>query len=423
MTETLHDVIIVGGRCAGAALAAHLGRADLRVLVLERARLPSYPAVSTPFLLPHGMALLDELDLDPADYASGAPWLDEVVLEFGPHFEVRLPLPEVAGRRRFVVLDRRDFDDALWRHLDRHPSVERRDAFTVTGLLRDADGRVVGVRGRGEAGEETLRARAVIGADGRFSRVAREAGAAVVHARDDVPTHIYYAFWEGVAPYAAGAAPVAHIHAGLDGWSLVFMPMSRGRVSVVVQARSDRFEAEPGPPAEIYARALERYPAARRRLDGATRVSDIHGFKRMGNLFREAAGPGWALVGDAWHQKDSIDAQGIYDALYGARALARALVDWHRGACDWPTATARYAAEATAHCRPMFDATMARVKREIYATPPPLIARTVLRWLLTHPEYARRFGEVVVRTRDPATLLTPGLVARALGRGLLGRAG
>ncbi len=413
------DIVVVGGRPAGAMLAHHLGRAGIRTMVVDRACFPSYPAVSTPFLLPHGMALLDEVGLAPEDYAPGAPWLDEVVLEFGPHFDVRLPLAEYAGRRRFLVLDRQDFDDCLWSSLGQYDCVTRRDGFTVTGLLRDDAGVICGVRGRSAgADEEHIPARGVIGADGRFSRVARDVQARVVHRRDDVSTHVYYAFWEGVAPWSDGD-PVAHIHSSLDGWSAVFMPMSRGRVAVLVQSQSALFEAEAGRPSEIYLRALQARPAAWRRLEAARRVSAVRGFKRLGNLFREAAGPGWALVGDAWLQKDSIDAQGIYDALISARMLGRALVPWHRGDVDWRTATAAYADEATGHMRPMFDATMERLKREVYSIPPPFVAKTILRWLLTDAEYKRRFGEVLVRRRDPDRFVTPGLMLGALSRGLL----
>lgn len=414
----MYDVVIVGGRPAGASLAARLGLAGVRTLVVDRAKFPSYPAVSTPFLLPHAMALLDELGLSPDDYAPGAPWLEAIVLGFGGLFETRLPLAARAGRSRFVVVDRADFDGALWESLARCPSVTRRDGWTVTGLVREGE-RVVGVRGRGEGGEVELRARAVVGADGRYSRVAREVGAEVVHAREDVPTHIYYAFWEGVAPFDDGPA-VGHVHTSLDGWSFVFMPMSRGRVSVVAQSQSALWEAEAGAPAAVYERALRARPAVWRRLADARRVSAVSGIKRCPNLFREAAGPGWALVGDAWHQKDSLDAQGIYDALVASRFLAAELVRWHRGEVAWDAAMASYAARATGHLRPMFEQTMERLKREIYSTPPRWVAQSALRWLLTDPTYLRRFGEVAVRLRDPADFVTPGLVARALGRGAWG---
>lgn len=412
----MYDVIIVGGRVAGAALARRVGQAGLRVALVDRATFPSYPAVSTPFLLPHTLAELDELGLDAASYAPGAPWLEEVVLEFGAHFDLRLPLPEVAGRRRFVVADRSDFDEALWSSLGEIDTVERHQGVSVTGVLRDDDGAVCGVEARADGEAVRLEAPLVVGADGRFSKVAAAVGAEVVHQRTDVDTSIYYAFWEGVAPYDDGPE-VAHIYATLDGWSVVFMPISRGRVAVVVQARADLHEQAEGSPQQVYERALRQRPSSARRLANATMVSKVSGMKRMGNLFRQGWGPGWALVGDAWHQKDSIDAQGIYDALVGARLLSAQIVAWHEGA-DWARCGAAYEAGAIEVCRPMFDATMERVKREIHDIPPPLVAKTVLRWVLTDPEYARRFGAVVTRQRDPAALLTPGLMAGSVARGI-----
>lgn len=80
----------------------------------------------------------------------------------------------------------------------------------------------------------------------------------------------------------------------------------------------------------------------------------------------------------------------------GSALRSEALLTWHRGEATWAETTARYEAEATAKMRPMFEATMQRVKRETYSMP-PFIARTVLKWLVCDPEYQRRFGERVVR--------------------------
>ena len=71
MTDTNYDVIIVGGRPAGATLAARLGRQGLRVLLLERATFPSAPAASCPVIYPATMRLLDEIGADEREYARG----------------------------------------------------------------------------------------------------------------------------------------------------------------------------------------------------------------------------------------------------------------------------------------------------------------------------------------------------------------
>jgi hypothetical protein len=69
----------------------------------------------------------------------------------------------------------------------------------------------------------------------------------------------------------------------------------------------------------------------------------------------------------------------------------------------------------------MFEATMARVKREIYDSPPPIVAKTLLRWMLTHPEYGRRFEAMVTRQLDPTQFLTPPRLLGLAASGAVGR--
>src|SRR6188474_1995991 len=57
------DALIIGARCAGASTAIHLARAGKRVLVVDADELPSDLPLSTHWISPHGMALLDELGL------------------------------------------------------------------------------------------------------------------------------------------------------------------------------------------------------------------------------------------------------------------------------------------------------------------------------------------------------------------------
>ncbi|HRI10053.1 MAG TPA: enolase C-terminal domain-like protein, partial [Nannocystaceae bacterium] len=164
--------------------------------------------------------------------------------------------------------------------------------------------------------------------------------------------------------------------------------------------------------------------------DGATREPEAPGLgvtldrdrmARYHELFREPGGPGWALCGDAYHQKDSIDAQGIYDALLGAKELAAQVVRWHRGELTWEAAVAAYGASIYAACKPMFDATMRRLAREIYSVPPPAAAKTLMRWMLTNPAYGRRFAALVTRQLDPAAFLTPPLALSLVAGGALQR--
>src|SRR5258706_16017293 len=59
--ENHHDVIIVGARCAGATLAALLAKSGVRVLLLEAAPRGTDMPMSTHFVQPPGMDVLDTL--------------------------------------------------------------------------------------------------------------------------------------------------------------------------------------------------------------------------------------------------------------------------------------------------------------------------------------------------------------------------
>ena len=67
-----HDVIVVGARCAGAALATFLARRGVDVLLLERSSAGSEQVLSTHLVHPAGMKVLDELGVGDAVRAGDA---------------------------------------------------------------------------------------------------------------------------------------------------------------------------------------------------------------------------------------------------------------------------------------------------------------------------------------------------------------
>ena len=62
-------------------------------------------------------------------------------------------------------------------------------------------------------------------------------------------------------------------------------------------------------------------PPLRSAFATAEPVGDVHTVRRMEGYFRQAAGPGWVLVGDSGHFKDVVVGQGICDALRQSRSM------------------------------------------------------------------------------------------------------
>ncbi len=415
-----YDVIVVGGRPAGASLAARLGARGLSVLVVDKAEFPSHPEVpSCPIMYSSAVRLFEEIGFGEAAFAPAATRIRKGLVGFEGYFEATLDIPMTHGRNYLYGFDRGRFDHALWNHLGSFPSVERRAGFVVSNLLRDREDRVVGIEGapRGGAPERLGARLAVVGADGRHSLIARKAGARIIEEQAAHTSTIHFAEWEGLAPATSSGEPVLHIISTGRGRNVLFFPSCDGRVSVGIHARSDRATVG-GNPSAYYADQLRSLATVRRRIEGARQVGPLLGVRRIANRYREPGGPGWVLVGDAVHHKDPIDGQGIHDALVEARHLAALLVALHEQRLDWDALLARYRRAVMDETHKMFQATMQRLARDLYSDPPPLKIRTILRWALEDPEYQHRFLLFLTRTIQPEQFRTPLFMSGVIARGL-----
>ncbi len=417
-----YDVIIVGGRPAGSTLAARLGRQGLRVLMVERDTLPSLPAVSSPIIFSATMAMLDEIGADEAQYARGTPKIRRMVQVLSAENQFGIALPESHRRDYAYAVDRGRFDAALWENALRFPGVTGWQNFAVSDLLWEGDA-VTGIIGRcttvRDAPLQEIRARVVVGADGRFSTVARKAGAQVTDEHSDYPASIYYAYWQNVRPYDAdGAASVGY--AGAPGFAYLVMDSADNTAAVAVEGQSAQFESLPGQMESVYMDLLRRQPLVWERLQNAERITSVRGMRNVANLYRQPGGNGWALVGDAYHMKDPLDGQGIYNAVFMAKALAYAIRKWDSGELTWQEALAWYDETVRIRTYSMYRTVVNRVQMTLYAPQPPeWVLNTVSRWMFTDAATRDLLGRLITRQISPdlATLLTPPVMVTAMVRG------
>jgi 2-polyprenyl-6-methoxyphenol hydroxylase-like FAD-dependent oxidoreductase len=310
-TSRCYDVIVVGARCAGSPLATMLARSGLSVCLLDRASFPS-DTPSTHGIQPPGVKVLDRLGVMDRLLEATSPVEDGLVAIDDSRIEVR-GIARILGAPMLNV--RRVTLDAILLEAAAGAGAEVRTATNATGLLRNTAGRVVGV----ETTAGPLRAALVVGADGARSTVARLTGAAEYH-RTAARRIFLWSYFEGVDP-AERRVWLGSI--GSD--SFLASPTDAGLFLAAVVVPIERREELRGARERGYEQGLAGWPELRERLGGARRVGPVQMMSRWHGYFRESAGPGWVLLGDAGHFKDPTPGQGISDALRQAAALAPAI--------------------------------------------------------------------------------------------------
>jgi len=322
MTASDFDTIVVGARVAGAPLATLLARAGQKVLLLDADKLPSDQPMSTHFVQAIGMDWLDELGVG-ARIRALAPPSHRLRLDLLGH---GITMSYAGGRAGCCV--RRSVIDPVLQDAAVAAGAELRDRTEVVGLLREGD-RVVGVEARSGDKTEALRARVVVGADGRNSTVAKLTGAKEYLGYDNV-RFSYWGYWP--APRSWTADPEL---AGFDGLlefaadrTLRFaFQCDGGLLMLSVAPELSALETYRGNHTAAYVECLRAGRLTRLLVEDNQPVAPIHGFKKLRFFFRDAAGPGFALVGDAGLHKDPTPGVGMTDALRDARNLARALLE------------------------------------------------------------------------------------------------
>ena len=178
------DAIVVGAGPAGSAVATHLARAGLDVLLLEKSAFPR-EKVCGDGLTPRGVKQLIDLGIDTSPQAG---WLHNRGLRvLGGGVTLELSWPELASFPPYgVVRPRRDFDHLLVKHAQR-AGARLQEHTTVTEVITDErTGRVCGVHARTgpERRPVSYRAPLTVACDGVSARVALSAG---IGKRDDRP--------------------------------------------------------------------------------------------------------------------------------------------------------------------------------------------------------------------------------------------
>lgn len=310
------DAVVVGASLAGSAAAALLGRAGARVALVERHADPAaYKRICSHLIQGSGVPSLERLGLLEPALALGA---QRSHLNVWTRWGWIEPPPDAVARG--LNLRREKLDPLVRSAALDAPGVAPFLGHTAESLLRDeADGHVRGVVVRSRDGvETTLRARLVIGADGRGSKIAELSGVAkkvVPHGR-----FAYGMYCEGPSPARAPDASAWFLD---PQWAAAF-PTDDGLTFYAAMPTRDRLPEFRGDPERALRAFIANLPDPPPILD-SRRVGSLIGKLDMTNVRTDPVAPGLALIGDAAMAIDPLWGIGCGWAFQSAEWLCDAV--------------------------------------------------------------------------------------------------
>ena len=401
MTPTDCDVLIVGARVAGSSLAIRLAQRGHRVIAVDRDSFPS-DTISTHFLAFNAVDSLRRLEVLDRVLAAGfrpvhrhRAWIDDIAIEVpaGPPGAF-----SIAPKR--VVLDQVLIDRA------RECGAEVIERARADALVME-EGRVVGADVQMIGGEmRRIRARVVVGADGKTSQVARWVGAQRYNERP-AGRPVYLGYFHGVQDLAQTTIEMFFQD---ERFGFCF-PMRPDEHLLCVEARPAEFDEIRREPLAWLTATLRTLPGMEERMRTAEVDGRVVGIRSVDNCFRKPYGPGWALTGDAAYVKDPCTGYGVGDALLQGFLLGRALAAYLDGA-PWEETMASYQERRDAQMTPLYHQTVAALE----ASDAPKEDLDRVRVMLLHQQDARKLVRalpaLVEQIFDPMDRLRHAFVSR-----------
>jgi menaquinone-9 beta-reductase len=391
-----YDVAIVGASTAGCTAARLFALRGARVALIERRpAMDAYKTVCTHYIQSSATPTIEKLGLAPLIEGRGAVRnsIDLWTRDTGWIGVADGEAPEGYN------VTRRTLDPILRKLAADTSGVELIAGWTAVGLI--GNGRPTGVEIEDRAHERRgVSARLVVAADGRDSKLARFArvpGRVKPHGR-----FFYWGYWRGVRPATTRSKMWL-----LDPDCAYTFPNEDDLTVVLVAPHRDRLPEFHSDLEGAYRRMVGGLPDAPDLSDAALE-SKLLGKLELPNVFRRAARPGLAFVGDAALAADPLWGVGCGWAFQSADWLVEETADALDGGRDLDAALEGYRRRHRRRLLPHYlmicDIASGR--------PINAIERRLYRAAARDRVVRRAFEEVGSRRRSPARMLDPRVLAR-----------
>lgn len=302
------DVLVVGAGPAGAVAALVLARGGARVRLVDRAMFPRAKLCGDT-INPGALAIVDRLGVGAAVRAR-ARAITGMLLTGPGGATVAADYPHgVCG----AAIERRDLDlllldAAVAAGVDFMPGVR-----ALAPIVDDRSAHVVGAQVCTAAGKSDLRARLVIAAEGRHSRLGAALGLTRFAARPK--RWAFGAYFSGID----GLTTRGEMHIRANGY-VGIAPLVGGVANVCVVRLRERIDVA----AAVIADAIAGDPSLSARFARARRESPVVSLGPLAVDSAAAGCPGLLLAGDAAGFVDPMTGDGLRFAIGGGELAAEA---------------------------------------------------------------------------------------------------
>jgi menaquinone-9 beta-reductase len=305
------DVLIVGAGPAGSIAALMLARAGVRVRLVDRARFPREKLCGDT-LNPGALMRLERLGIARAVRERALAVTGMIVT--GPR-NARV-VGEYGTGLAGAAMTRRALDVLLLEAATRAGARFDPGVIVREPLMTDRGDRLAGVRLAPAGAGHDMRARIVIAADGRHSRLAFALGLSKYASRPR--RWAFGAYYSGVE----GLTTYGEMHIRSNGYMGVApLPGGLANVCVVCELGSS-WREPPGEGDRIVRTAITRDHVLRGRFARAQRLTPVTALGPLAVETRAAGMPGLLLAGDAAGFIDPMTGDGLRFAIRGAELAA-----------------------------------------------------------------------------------------------------
>jgi menaquinone-9 beta-reductase len=310
--QTQYDAVIVGASIAGCTAATLFARQGLRVALVDRESSPEYyKKICNHFIQPFSVQTFRRLGMIEALESAGAVRNGDI--RVFTRWGLIHAKPDGRGSHQpyGYNIRRLKLDPMMRKMAADTPGVDFMPGVTARELLSD-NGRFSGVVVDTQQGQpEQIRARMVVGADGRNSRIAAASGVGTSVKPNN--RFCYYAYYRNLS------FPSQMIWFREPDWIYAF-PNDDGVTVLCSYIHKSRLPDFKRDLKGSFRRLYEGLPGGPE-FAGAEQIAETRGMLEIPNISRRAGHPGLALVGDAALAVDPMWGTGVSFALRSAEWL------------------------------------------------------------------------------------------------------